>query len=615
MKTHLVLSLSIVALVTLSTGAQTTRASRQLALGVMLSESGQHASAVSALQTAVAADDLSPSDRARAHLYLGMSLLEIGESAEARLSFAAARELDPTVEPTPTEFPARVVDAYHAVTSEPTEANDAETARERDPTLADWLREETDGLVVQVVRATEERSCAGTVRVLTSQAVMVWRPSPDDTSSLCGPESRVPFVGIGPVSGSAAGGVQVVVPTGEDGRWVFVPRPFGGWFENGWLGRRWLNEPPELAVAVRVLVRQLNDALGRREWTNGSFYGTAIQVSMEDLRASPGDYDGRPVVTEGPLRRLGRGPDARFELRSQSGVLGISPEIGIEMVFRARAGGLNGENVIVIGIFEAIGPGGRDAADHVVRFWDFLGDEPRAVAHPTQTLAQLMAGAPPEGEVVVVGRYRAHNLWADLPLESSARRSPVEDWVLSHGESALWVVGESPSGSGWDLFPSRQDFRYGATWLSVRGRLERRDGMTVLQASDVTPVRRPAATEPGTSGGQAGFQGVPAIQFTFPASGTTVERDQQFRVQFTKHMRADTFGGRVALRYGGDDRDLEHVRLEYLLGTRELQIDPGEALQPERTLELFLRPGIEDFTGRTMETDPDRPLLEWNVRR
>jgi hypothetical protein len=95
--------------------------------------------------------------------------------------------------------------------------------------------------------------------------------------------------------------------------------------------------------------------------------------------------------------------------------------------------------------------------------------------------------------VHVVGLFRGHNLFGDLPTGSE--QSP-SDWVLKRGRDAVWVTGKAPQGSGWKLDPS---YAGDAThWLEVTGRVEKRGDLTFLRASKLALAATPrkASDEP-----------------------------------------------------------------------------------------------------------------------
>jgi len=64
----------------------------------------------------------------------------------------------------------------------------------------------------------------------------------------------------------------------------------------------------------------------------------------------------------------------------------------------------------------------------------------------------------------VLGQFRGHNLFGDLPERLWGRD---DDWVLRSGEGAVWVTGKKPRGKGWSLeLDYEPDGRF---WLEVTG--------------------------------------------------------------------------------------------------------------------------------------------------
>jgi hypothetical protein len=61
--------------------------------------------------------------------------------------------------------------------------------------------------------------------------------------------------------------------------------------------------------------------------------------------------------------------------------------------------------------------------------------------------------------------------------------------VIKEGESAVWVSGKRPKGDGWSLDPeSKSDT---TKWVEVVGKVETRDGVTFVKASQVALVPAP----------------------------------------------------------------------------------------------------------------------------
>lgn len=88
--------------------------------------------------------------------------------------------------------------------------------------------------------------------------------------------------------------------------------------------------------------------------------------------------------------------------------------------------------------------------------------------------------------VRVVGLFRGHNLFGDLPADS--QRSPA-DWVLKENDASLWVTGKPPKGKGWSLDPAYKGDA--VRWIAVEGKVEVVNGVAYLKASKLTLTRDP----------------------------------------------------------------------------------------------------------------------------
>ena len=93
----------------------------------------------------------------------------------------------------------------------------------------------------------------------------------------------------------------------------------------------------------------------------------------------------------------------------------------------------------------------------------------------------------------------------------------------------------------------------------------------------------------------------PDITFVVPIEGEEkASRDAQFLIQFTKPMDEATFRDRVQLRYV-EDPAAQFPRMTVTYYTDRafsIMVEPGAALQPGRTLECVLLPGIKDIDGQ-----------------
>jgi hypothetical protein len=88
--------------------------------------------------------------------------------------------------------------------------------------------------------------------------------------------------------------------------------------------------------------------------------------------------------------------------------------------------------------------------------------------------------------VTLVGQFRGHNLFGDLPKRVWGRD---EDWVLKSGDGAVWVTGKKPKGKGWSLDLSYEpDSRF---WLEVTGEVVVVGDVACVKAKSVSLAKAP----------------------------------------------------------------------------------------------------------------------------
>jgi hypothetical protein len=231
-----------------------------------------------------------------------------------------------------------------------------------------------------------------------------------------------------------------------------------------------------------------------------------------------------------------------------------------------------------------------------------------------QTTIQALTTGPPDGRelVRIIGRYRGRNWFGDMPSDS--RRSH-EDWVVKDGPFALWVTGSRPEGDGFTLGAS--NVRDTQAWLAVTGTIEERKGIVYLKARrvELSPAPDSAGqTPPLFKTGKAPVP--PQIAFLAPVAGVEpAAPDQQFLLRFTKPMDESTFRDRVHVRYAdAPETNLPRTSVTYYPERMfSIMVDPGQALQPGRTIEVVLLPGIKDADGLPLTTADEAQVLKWTV--
>jgi hypothetical protein len=231
--------------------------------------------------------------------------------------------------------------------------------------------------------------------------------------------------------------------------------------------------------------------------------GDAQNIPLEELlngnRPLSGAVHTRGILEAGP--RNPGGP-RRYSLMMASDRLAattlsrlqITPGAMIRQSFDFDADSLNMREIEVTGTFA---PGSMGTPGSGFWFWSYSavetggesGREGRALATPSGLLAiEDLVGRPArlaKETVRVRGQFRGKNLFGDL----AAAGAPVDGWVIKDGDSAVWVSGKRPKGNGWSLDPdSRSDTN---RWVEVTGKIETRDGVTLLRAGQVALVPPP----------------------------------------------------------------------------------------------------------------------------
>jgi hypothetical protein len=368
-------------------------------------------------------------------------------------------------------------------------------------------------------------------------------------------------------------------------------------------------------------------------------YGTPVDVSLDDILGSVGGYELKAVRTTGQLSMSdsGRG----YVLRSRfAGSARIVPVNDISYQFEQEARQWVGRDVQITGVVgsntgsqpdtDARASTGTSGETRVViTFWGYLGpeekvDEKKLEGAPVSTLEWLLTNpGKRDGQLVrVVGKFRGHNLYGDLP---TASRRQGGDWVIKDDVYAVWVAGKKPKGKGWELDANLK--RDTSKWIEVVGKPVTRRGVVYIEAVHVALSKPPSATADAAPPPPPPPRPrvPPAVVFALPLDGESdVSPDtQRFYVQFNKDMDEASFEGRVELRYVGGQRPGERlfdaVRLDYDPGRRVLIVDPGDVLSYGRELELLLLPGIVDLDG--LELVPSAPpevegavaVLRWYI--
>ncbi len=511
----------------------------------------------------------------------------------------------------------------------------------------EWLLEGRSGVLeLRLVHDEQRRADGGVLRVDPNRRIVLWEGIPGERG--CRQKLEVPFSRVRAVRDEAQGEIRLEIKGQPRDRWLFVPLPHAAWVARlssavqegiaqgvrdmltgtdgapmpvggfaAYAGPQVRRDvvPSEIAADVRLGVDRIRQALGRAPVPSVELYealhGRPVEVSIPELLAQPGPLEGHAVRVRGLAEQLphGRG----LVLAEEGGRVRIVPQPEIEAVVQSLLRDWLGQEVEVTGVLKrAVAPAG-DAPAHEVGFWEYLGPEvgdASADKARTVTIRDLVE-RPSEfaGQTVrVVGRFRGANLEHDLPPPR-----PRSAWVVKSARYAIWVTGHGPSGRGFAL---RNDLEADThKWVEVVGRLEKKDGLSVLRASSV------ALSQPMAGLGlrrRLMTSKVPDVVFTLPLTGTEpVPPDARLLVQFSTYMDEESFEGRVRLRYAdAPAADLPRFRWTYDDVRRTLVVEPGERLRSGATLELLLLPGVTDAFDVPLgpaPTDVASRVLRWQV--
>jgi Big-like domain-containing protein len=365
-----------------------------------------------------------------------------------------------------------------------------------------------------------------------------------------------------------------------------------------------LNLPSTVSADTRAAVEAIRDALGRTPapgtLVREALYGSTWEVSPTDIAESPAEFEGQAVRVRGRFEAATTSAPARLVDESGAGAF-VTADTEIARLVAVEDKRWPGQTIELTGVVRRDTTAPAQGPRYVVSFWDFDASAlpaPPVIAADAATLKLPDLIADPEavkGRLVrVVGQFRGHNLYGDLPAASFRHRL---DWVLKDERAAVWVTGRPPRGRDFKLDPNvPDDVR---TWLEVVGRAVVRDGQVVVRADKIALVPAPAAARVKAVRIAAGSNVPPVVVFSLPIDGDRIRSDARLVIQFNKYMDDDSFAGHVELRYADSpaSRGFPDIKLAYDEGKRALIIDPGAALDPGRPIECRLLAGIVDADG------------------
>jgi hypothetical protein len=348
-------------------------------------------------------------------------------------------------------------------------------------------------------------------------------------------------------------------------------------------------------------------------------YGKPVDVRVRELALGAVPYLGRPVRTKGRVEIDSTTSGRRYLLEDEGFRIVIVPRAEIASAFEFEGIMLMGSRVEIVGMFESGTTETLPMFESSGRldFWRWTvlpGEDQKADRTLTVTLDEIGARHDRfRGRLVrVVGEFRGRNLYGDLPAKSLRDST---DWVIRDGSSAAWITGRKPQGRGWSLqADSKKDT---GKWIMVTGRVDVSQGIVYLRPSHLAltpmPRRRAPQETPASVDPPARPQAPPVVVFALPMDReTNLPTATAFTLQFSKDMDAQSFKGRVLMRYAGahrpGDRPFEFLTMHYDEGRRALRIDPGDALRSGRDVELLLLPGIQDKEGMELMSRSGRAV-------
>ncbi len=227
-----------------------------------------------------------------------------------------------------------------------------------------------------------------------------------------------------------------------------------------------------------------------------------------------------------------------------------------------------------------------------------IADDTRRADAPDGTTIRTIALEPAryrDRTVTVTGRFRARNLFGDLPEAPGNTR---DDFVLRSGDAAIWIVGMEPRGDGFDFdVMARVDTN---RWLQVTGVVGGGNHLATIEAESLATVDRPAPVADRREAPRPEQRLPSEVIFSAPTQDDTgVAVDALVRFQFSRDMNPDSFAGNVRAAYVGADGALE-LTTEYRPRNRVLNVQFIEPLLPYRPLAVTLGDGIEALDGAAL---------------
>lgn len=510
--------------------------------------------------------------------------------------------------------------------------------------LPDWMADEDGVLELRLAHDDAKGPDGGILRVDATRRLLLWEGVPGELG--CQQRVEASFDDVRRVTTASNAGFSVEFRKGKGNRLVLIPLPHAAWLVKQWKVKeggvamafkdaqlsgpggeemlvggatasagarvRKVELPREVVADTRLALDHIQEALGRPqplgEVMREALFGAPTDAKVAELIASPSSFEARPVRLLGRVAAVDQ-KKHEYRLTQEGATVRLVPTPEIAALVAQDVARWGDRDVEITGLVRR----GDVTADErnkgpqlLVSFWDFMAPEDEqpalvggvTVEVPYTTLESLVSRQGlADGRIVrVVAKFRGRNLFGDLPAKSQRNYS---HWVVKDDRFAAWVTNARPRGKGWKLDPdSSADTE---AWLDVVARPQTRDGILYLKALRVSPTAAPSAAVIQSVPRLVVAAGEPpVVVFALPVEGEELPMDGRLIVQFSKRMAAESFKGRVVLRYA-DGRSVGGLRLVYDDTRRALVVVPGELLKPGHRIELLLLPGILDADGLALQ--------------
>jgi Big-like domain-containing protein len=223
-------------------------------------------------------------------------------------------------------------------------------------------------------------------------------------------------------------------------------------------------------------------------------------------------------------------------------------------------------------------------------------DEPSLTPPSVRTIA-LHPQAFDGKSVTVRGRFRAQNLYGDLPAWP---RQSQWDFVLQAADAAIWVTGLRPRGRGFDLDPTTR--RGAGAWLEAQGTIRFVDGLARLEASTLAASKPESDAPPAAALPPPPALPPPSVIFSAPLNAEAdIDPNVVVRVQFSRDMKESSFEGGVKVAYADATAGpAPPFALTYQSGTHAIEIRFKLPLAPGAAVTVSLGAPITASDGTPM---------------